>query len=140
MLAVKTYDQTFIDDCRRLVAERLAAYDALAGAAAKQASGAEAVTAFEPQFLGDLAVVLDRCFVHRTRAIEGKDGNPLNEVRMLASSIVQHGGVLAADTTIRYRPDASVLGIAIGDRITIDRAGFPRLADAFFAELEQRFT
>lgn len=41
--------------------------------------------------------------------------------------------------SIRYRPEASVLGLQLGDPITVDAAAFRRLAEAYFDELEKRF-
>lgn len=43
-------------------------------------------------------------FVHRTRNIEGKDGSPLNEVRMLCNSMMHNHDVMTADGTIKYDP------------------------------------
>ncbi len=43
-------------------------------------------------------------FVHRRNTLERKDGNPLNEVRMLRSSILQSHGVMSADKTIKFNP------------------------------------
>lgn len=48
--------------------------------------------------------------------------------------------MLAADSTIEYRSERSVLGLAVGDAITLDADGFERLAAAYFAEIETRFT
>jgi hypothetical protein len=78
--------------------------------------------------------------VHRTRAIEGKDGNPLNDVRMICTSILRGAGVLCTDKTIKYKPETSVLGLEIGDEIALDEARFRLLMDGFFAELERKFT
>jgi len=139
MLAVKTYSQSYIDTCRSRIEVQLAAYDKLLAAAGSDPSVPAVVDAFEAPFLHNLILVLDASFAHRTRAVEGKDGNPINEVRMLAASILQHDGVLAADKTIRYQPGTSVLGHAVGDEIRVDRDGFGRLSDAYFAEIERRF-
>ena len=136
MLAVKTYPQDYIDACRAAMAAQLAAYRKLAAAAKTKA----AVDAFEPLFFANLTLVLDQYFMHRTRAIEGKDGNPLNEVRMLCTSILTNNGVLAADKTIKYQPEKSVLKLAIGDEIQLDEAQFRALFEAYFAELEAKFT
>jgi len=133
MLAANLYAPEYIDGCRSRIGAELDAWRALA-----EKGGAEAA-AFEPGFIHSMVLDLDRCFVHRTRGMEGKDGNPLNEVRLLCESILQHGGVMTADRTIRYKPEASVLGIAVGERIRIDAAGFTALADAFFAELRKRY-
>ena len=138
MLAVKTYPQDHIDACRTLMDAQLSSYEALK--ATSKATGAAAEKTFEPLFLNHLVVVLDGYFMHRTRAVEGKDGNPLNEVRMLAVSVLDNGGVLAADKTIKYTPDTSVTGLAVGDEIRLDLDSFTRLVRAYFAELETRFT
>ena len=44
-----------------------------------------------------------------------------------------------ADKTIKYRPEASVLKLGIGDEITLDTARFRQLLDEFLAEIERRF-
>jgi hypothetical protein len=143
MLAVTSYPQDYVDACRRRMEAQLAAYEELAaslpGTGATKARAGKALESFEPLFLGNLVLALDECFVHRTRAIEGKDGNPLNEVRMICTSILHGGGVLTADKTIRYRPEASVLKLGVGDEIALDTAQFRLLLDAFLAELERRF-
>ena len=142
MLAVKTYPQDYIDDCRAKMDAQLDAYKALVAAVgkAKAPAGRSAVESFEPLFFNNLVLVLDAYFMHRTRAIEGKDGNPLNEVRMLCTSILENSGVLAVDKTIKYRPEASVSKLDIGDEIRLDHAQFQALYEGFFAELERRFT
>jgi hypothetical protein len=84
----------------------------------------------------NLVLALDRWFVHRMRGAEGKDGNALNQVRALADSVVDHDGVLTIPKAIRLE---GVLGLSPGDPVSIDVAGFERLADAFFAELKSRY-
>jgi hypothetical protein len=87
-----------------------------------------------------MVLALDEYFVHRLRGQEGKDGNPANEVRLLAASIIENDGRLVADKQIKLPPESSVLGLAAGDEIWIDADAFRRLADGFFAEVEQRFS
>ena len=132
MLAASTYPRTYVDNCRRGIDEQMAAYKALKPGASS--------AVFEALFFNNLIVALDRMFVHRTRAREGKDGNALNEVRMLSESILENGGVLGANKTIKYAPETSILGIAIGGRIKLSQAEFARLAKAFFSEIEAKFT
>jgi hypothetical protein len=145
MLAVKTYTHDYIDTCRARIDAQLDAYDTLAAAVAKSQSpearaALAALAAFEPLLFNSLALVLDASFVHRTRAVEGKDGNPLNEVRMISDSLLANDGALAANNTIKYRPEAAVLHLDIGDDISLDAAAFRALASAYFDELQRRFT
>ena len=134
MLAVTRYPKDYVTACRKRMDEQLAAYDALAKSGARTDSAR-----FEPLFCANLILALDACFVHRTRGLEGKDGNALNEVRLLCTSILQNGGLLAADKTIKYDPTKSVLKLAIGDRIAPSASDFRRLATAFFDEIGRRF-
>jgi hypothetical protein len=131
MLARNSYPQEYIDACRARIDAQLAAYDALRQDAALERFG-------EP-FFQNLVLVLDASFAHRQRGREGKDGNPMNEVRLLSTSILDHDAVLVADKQIRLPPETSILGYAPGDRIAPDREGFERLADGFFARIQETF-
>ena len=139
MLSRSTYSQEEIDRTRARVDADVARYRELAAAVGSADGAGAALAAFEPAFFNSMVVVLDHAFVHRGRAIEGKDGNPINEVRVIASSLVENGGAMGVDKTIRMRPADTVLGYAPGDEIRVDEAGFARLADAFLAEIERRF-
>jgi hypothetical protein len=143
MLGKNSYEQHYVDECRCKVEAQLEAYHALVAVARKgSGSGArvgETIEAFDRAFFNNLVLVLDAMFVHRLRAQEGKDGNPLNEVRMLCTSILQHAGVLTADSTIKYKSESSVLKYQIGEQISLDDAAFSRLAEAYFDEIEARF-
>jgi hypothetical protein len=99
----------------------------------------DAASAFEPLFLNSMLLVLDQLFVHRLRTVEGKDGNPLNEVRLLCSSIMENDGVMVTQKAIKSDPAATVLGYAPGDRISLGRDDFDRISAAFFEELVNRF-
>ncbi|MET0556912.1 MAG: hypothetical protein ABW221_27985, partial [Vicinamibacteria bacterium] len=129
MLAVTRYPQEYVKACRKRVDEQLAAYAALAKAAPAEAAW------FEPLFCSTLVLALEASFVHRTRGMEGKDGNPLNEVRMLCTSILQNDGHLAADKTVKYDPAKSVLKLPVGAQIELKAADVKRLAKAFFDEI-----
>jgi hypothetical protein len=141
MLGVSTYSQDYIDACRAAVDAQLAAYADLASASASATAAGDgaAIAAFEPRFLNHMILALDFYFCHRLRGKEGKDGNPLNEVRVLGNSIMHDGAVLTADKTIKLRAATSVLGLEYGDPIRLSADDFARLAAAFFAELERRF-
>lgn len=80
MLAMAKYPSEYVARCRAQIDASVAAYDALDGDTA----------AFEPIFFNDLLLVLELQFVHRLRKFEGKDGNALNEVRLMAASLVEH--------------------------------------------------
>ena len=86
-----------------------------------------------------MVIALDACFCHRSRTLERKDGNPLNEVRVLCNSILHNDAILAADKTIKLNPATSVLHLQTGDPIRLDEPAFSMLADAFFAEIESTY-
>ncbi len=134
MLGTSSYPQAYVDACRARIAHQLKTYRALVKTAKPPA-----VAAFEPDLFANLVLVLEVAFVHRLRGREGKDGNPLNEVRMLSVSLLVHDGVMTADTTIKYKAEQSVLGYEIGDTIALTEADFVKLSKAFFAEIEARF-
>ena len=59
---------------------------------------------------------------------------------MLYDSILRNDGVLCADKTIKHRPESSVLKLQVGDEIALDETQFRQLSDAFFAEIQRKFT
>ncbi len=134
MLSRNSYPQEYIDACRARIAEQLSAYDALTSGGRKAA-----IERFDEPFFQNLVIVLDASFAHRARGMEGKDGNPMNEVRMLSISILENDGVLVADKQIRLSPETSVLGYAAGDRIALGRRDFGRLAGGFLAGIEATY-
>ena len=94
---------------------------------------------FASEALLDVIVGLEMAFVHRLRGQEGKDGNPLNEVRMITASVLEFGGVMTLDKTIKWKPEASVTGLRNGDKIALDRKQVGKLVDAFFEELAKKY-
>jgi hypothetical protein len=133
MLGRADYSLDFIMACRKRAEKQLKLYDALAKKAGKE------IEAFAPEFFNTMVLALDHYFMHRLRGKDGKDGNPLNEVRMLAASLLENDGVMAKDTTIKYDAAKSITGIAVGKKIVIDRKAFEALADGFFDEIAERF-
>ena len=123
MLARNTYEKAYIDACRARIDADLKALG----------------TSADARLYNDLVMLLDYFFVHRTRNLEGKDGNPANEVRLVACSLLMNGGELLEDKQIKLTPGESILGLAPGDTIALDAKGARRLADAYFAEIERRF-
>ena len=144
MLAVKNYTQEYVDECRARVDERLAKYRTLASAA-RDLAGPEvgplerAFGEFYPVFFATQVVVLDGCFANRLRAAEGKDGNPANEVRVIAASVLGGDDRMLADPTIRFDVAKTVLHLAPGDPVALDEQDFVALAAAFFAEIDKRY-
>lgn len=144
MLSIASYTQEYIDTCRSRVDMTVAAFENL-GSAVKTSEGTDAaplefaLASFEPAFYNHMILALDGYFGDRARNKEGKDGNPVNEVRMLCSSLLHDNGKLAADKTIKWRPEQSVLGYSVGDEIRLTTADFSRLSKAFFTELESKY-
>jgi hypothetical protein len=144
MLGMKTYPQEYIDRCRSRVDVDLAAYRNLVAAVRTQPARDKArlhsaFTAFEATFFNNMVLILDALFVHRLRTMEGKDGNPLNEVRALCNSMLHHDGIMSADNAIRLSPETSVLKYQVGQEIKVKEADFVVLSSAFFAEIESKY-
>src|SRR5690242_12671505 len=141
MLGMKTYTQEYIDACRGRVEADLRAY--------RKQVGKEPTKTFEGRFFNDQVLLLDYLFVHRLSGIEGKDGNPLNEVRILCNSLLYNQGKLqlnrlpgwpnSAVSGLSLPPEKSVLKLKPGDDIQLSEADFVKLYKAFFAEMEKRY-
>jgi hypothetical protein len=86
-----------------------------------------------------MTLVLDRYFVHRLRIVTGKDTNALNEVELLADSLMNNHGILRGNSTIQLVPNQSVLKLEIGDPISLTEADSEGLSGAFFVEMERKF-
>ena len=141
MLGMKTYTPDYIDACRARVDADLRAYRKQVGKAPSKE--------FEARFFNDQVLLLDYMFVHRLRGIEGKDGNPLNEVRVLCDSILLNQGKLQVDKLpgwpnsagagIKLPSEKSLLKLKVGDEVKLTEADFVRLSKAFFAEIEKKY-
>ena len=141
MLGMKKYPKDYIAACRARVDSDLRAYRSQVGKAPSRD--------FEARFFNDQVLLLDYMFVHRLTGIEGKDGNPLNEVRALCNSILLNRGKLQVDrlpgwpnsagSGIKLSPETSLLKLKVGDEVRLSEADFARLSKAFFAELEEKF-
>jgi len=153
MLGMAKYDREYIDACKARVKADLAAYRGLKTALAKQPPNEQLTSALqdlETAFFNNLAMLLDYFFVHRLRGTEGKDGNPMNEVRVLSNSMMQNGGVLATsypgmqpsaqgDKSIKLVPDKTILKHQLGEEIRLTEEEFARLSEAYFDEIERKF-
>ena len=153
MLGMSRYAKDYIDACRSRVDADLSAYRNLVAAARTQPASEQlgsAIDAFEAAFFNNMVLLLDYFFVHRLRAVEGKDGNPLNEVRVLSNALLQNASVASTsyamsmpsslgDKAIKLSPERSVLKHRLGDAIKLTEADFVRLSEAFFEEMERKF-
>ncbi len=126
MLSVSQYEISYVESAHAQIFAQLKDFEGLHLPPGGQ---------FERGFLNHLAVALDHYFNHRARALEGKDGNALNEVRMIANSVMENAGILRADKTIKYVVGRSVSGVGIGEPVVLTTESFRRLAEAFFAKI-----
>src|SRR3954451_16303872 len=131
MLGRKTYTHEELDSARTSIHDQLAAYAAMPDSPARDV--------FAPLFFNNLTLALDRRFVHRLRGVTGKAGAPLNEVELIAESLMNNGGVLRGNNVIQYVPERAVLGLELGDEIAIGAVQFERLSDGFLAEIEEKY-
>ena len=115
--------------CRKDLAALAAVWQEVAARSAPRAK-AEA----EAQVFNQLVVALDSQF-------GGVSGGAAaaREVRLLAQGVAANGGRFPADDAARWRPDASVTGYRVGDRIALSEEVFSRLADVFLDGMAKRF-
>ena len=139
MLGRKDYTRDEVDNGKAAVARQLAAHETLADAIGADKQAAAAFEAFDRLLFNNLTLMLDRLYVHRVRAVAGKDTNPLNEVELICESLMNNGGVFEPGTVVKYRQDESILKLAAGDEIRLSADDFDRLSTGFFTELEARF-
>jgi hypothetical protein len=124
MLLRTGYDRHYVANCRESV-----------GAAVEEMRRVGAGSAAWNQFVP----ALDRWFALRNPKVEGRDGNPINEVRAIAESVTEHGSVMVIPRGIKLSPETSVLGFEPDEEISLDADSFERLFDAFLAEIEERY-
>lgn len=139
MLGRKTYTQAEVDRARTAIEARLSAYRDLAAAAGDDPKARSAREAFESGCFNDLALALDRPFVHRMRIVTGTGGTPLNELELICDAIMNHDGQFRGSTVIAYAPERSVVGLTVGDQVRLTADDVERLAAGCFAELEEKF-
>jgi len=135
MLASNSYTKAYVTGCRARVDAQVRAFRAIA----KTHPRDPAFVAFEAAFFNDLVIVLESCFVHRARALEKQDSNPLNEVRVLARSMMENDEAMVDDPVIKLNPSKTVLKHEVGDPIRLTEHDFGLLAKAFFADLESKY-
>ena len=139
---MKKYPKAYIAACRARVDADLRAY--------RSAVGKTPSREFEARFFDDQVLLLDYMFVHRLSGIEGKDGNPLNEVRVLCNSILLNRGKLQVDklpgwpnsavSGLKLPPEKSLLKIQVGDEVRLTEGDFVRLSKAFLSEIEKKYS
>jgi hypothetical protein len=136
MLGRKDYTQQEFESAKTAVADQLSSFKKVAKLVGKTSP---TLDEFEILYFNNMVLALDRCFVHRIRPVTGKDGNALNEVELIADSLMNNGGVFQANKVIKYLPDSSVLKLRAGDAIKLKASDFEMLAAAFFDELKNKF-
>ena len=138
----KSYTQDEFDQAKAALGAQVAAYRKLVKATTSDKAKkkvVQTIETFETLFFNNMVLVLDISICHRQRGLEGKDGNPLNEVRVLCTATSEDHGILARDKTIKMIPTKSISNYEVGDEIKLDARRFVQLSDAFFAEIEKKF-
>ena len=84
--------------------------------------------------------MLHAWFAHRDRDLEGDDGNPMNEVRVIADSVVGNAGTPAGRRSRSAgSPSAPCSGSPSATRSRSPPNGFERLAAAYLAAIENTY-
>jgi hypothetical protein len=138
------YEQDYVDACRFRVETQVAMFREVAQASRDHGDAdvvllEGALESLESEYFNNMVIVLERYFDHRLRALEGRDGGAVQEVRAIVRSLLENGGTLDAEARLASDPAGSVLGLAPGDPIRLTLGQYVRLSDAFFREIESRF-
>lgn len=144
MLSSRSYDALYVERCRARINAQVATYRHLFEAVTEEGAGPadslhNALASLEEVFFNNLLVVLDSYFLHRSRGVEMKNGNALNEVRLLRESLLAHEGVMVIDSAIKYHADRSILHYHLGESIHLSERDFAVLAEAFLAEIVEKY-
>lgn len=140
MLGIGHYSAAYVDACRRKVEAQVTAYRDLMKVVTGAGSRLQpTLDAFDQQFFRSMLLALDHYFDHRLRGQELKDGNALNELRVLCNSIMHNDGRLMGDTQIKLDPAKSILRLQIGDDILLTADQFSALAEAVFEQIRIKY-
>jgi|SRR5688572_14450575 len=120
MLATNKYTHEYIYECRSKIELQLSTYRNMTSKArhldkTNDRSLHHTIEAFERIFVNNMVIVLDAMFLHRTRALEGKEST-LNDVRYLRREILSNR-----------------------NEITLNVSQFEKLAKGFFDEIEKKY-
>lgn len=96
-------------------------------------------TTLETMVFTQAVVVLDAWFADRPRGPERADGNPMNEVRVIADSVVGNDGTLRVEEGLTWVPERTVLRFSVGDEVAVTANGYERLAAAYLATIEATY-
>lgn len=128
MLGRQNYPREYIEHCQEDIAAQIAEFREMPPVS----------KSFAERLASHLVIVMDACFTHRARNVEGKDGNALNEVRVLAQSLM-YGSIVVEDSTVTWDTENMVLGLTKGDEIELTMGQVDHLQRAFFAELTRKY-
>lgn len=144
MPQIKAYDPDYVAACRARDESQVGIFHELVMAARSHGEDGSdlesAVDSLESEYFNNMLIVLEGYFVYRMREVEGTDGNALNEVRLIAASLVKNGGTVMADPQLTLDPARSLLGLRVGDSVRLTAQQYRSVSDAFFREIERRFT
>lgn len=144
MLEIKAYDPDYVASCRARDESQVGMFHEVVMAARSHGDDGSdlesAVDSLESEYFNNMLIVLEGYFVYRTRELEGTDGNALNEVRLIAASLVKNGGTVMEDPELTLDPARSVLRLEVGDSVRLTAQQYRSVSDAFFGEIERRFT
>lgn len=148
MHSIKSYSRQYVDDCCLKIEYQIAVFKKFITESVNQKSAAgtppdsrflRTLQSFETIFFNNMIVVLDSCFHQRNRKQEGRDGNPLNEIRLLAISLLYHKERMWFDKNLGLNPATSILKYPEGALIRVRENDFLTICRAFVAEIRCKF-